>query len=255
MERSSYLPVFIETLIKGRRKDIVAIVVTTERILPAKSLRRSATEGLHLYGFRGFPIQSFRYLRFEVLGRLRHILPLRAFHSIKAVAEHYSIPFYSCQNINEPHFIESLSRELNPDVIVSIESTQIFKRGILNLPRLGCINVHPSLLPRYRGPAPRFWVLANGEAETGVTVHYMDEKLDNGGIILQSKVAIRPEDTVHSLIARTRSLGATLVLQALEHIERGTVSITPNDSEDATYYSFPTAEDVKMLLRRGRKFR
>ena len=250
-----YIPAFIRTLIEGRGKDIVGIVVSSKRVPFRNSLRQLARNGLHFYGFRGFIIQGLLYLRCRILNSLRFILPFRASYSVRAVAEHYSLPFRSCQNINEPHFLEFLSGELDPDVIVSISSDQIFKKDILNLPRLGCINVHSSLLPKYRGLLPAFWVLARGESETGVTVYYMDEKLDNGDIILQAKVAIRPEDTVHSLITRTKKLGADLVLQALDRIETGIVSITPNDSKEATYYSFPTAQDAKMLKQRGRKFR
>ncbi|MCJ7523189.1 MAG: hypothetical protein MUP21_13365, partial [Dehalococcoidia bacterium] len=239
-DKSPYIPGAVNTLMKGRRRDIVGIVVSSERTHSAKSLFKLAVRELRFYGFRGFMKYGFFLSRRRALGSLRHILPIKAFYSAKAVAEHYSIPLHLCQNVNEPEFLEFLSHELAPDVIVSMGTRQIFKKEILRLPEMGCINVHPSLLPGYRGPAPFFWVLACDEFETGVTVHYMDEKLDNGDIILQSKTPICSEDTVHSLSVRTMNMGAALALQVLEQMEAGTVFTIPNDGQKAAYYSFPT---------------
>jgi methionyl-tRNA formyltransferase len=243
----------VETLVLGRPHDIAGIVVACKRTRSARTLLRLAVDEWKSQGLRGFIASRIIHLRTRVLNSLRHALPIRGAYSTKAVAERHSIPFHPCRDVNEPGFLKFLSRELDPDVIVSLINPQIFRRGILGLPRLGCINVHPSLLPKYRGPIPQFWVLAHDEAETGVTVHYMDEKIDNGDIILQSRVAIRPKDTPHSIQALTLEQGAQLVLHALEQMETGTLSLTPNDSREATYYSFPTIEDARALRRKGRK--
>jgi len=252
VDQSPGLPGALETLVLGRRGDIVGIVVPSGTARSAKTLLQLLIEELRFYGLRGCMALRLLHLRGKVLDGLRGLLPVRGFYSTKAVAEHYSIPFRSCEDINAPDFLEFVSDELNPDVIVSMVNPQIFKKGILGLPGLGCINVHPSLLPEYRGPASTFWVLACGEAETGVTVHYMDEKIDNGDIILQAKVSIRPEDTPHSIRARSLSLGANLALRALRQMEAGTVAAVPNDGREATYYSLPTVEDARKLRRRGR---
>ena len=252
-EKSLHTPDVVESLVRGRCEDIVGIVVSTDRPRSSRTLLRLAFEELRFYGFRGCLSLRFLHLRGKALDSLRYLLPIRSFHSTKAVAQHYSIPIHSCQNINHPDFLEFMSNELAPDVIVSVANPQIFRKEILGLPRLGCVNIHPSLLPKYRGPASPFWVLACDEVETGVTVHYMDEGIDSGDIILQSKVPIHPEDTPHSRRARTLRLGATLALQALEQMEAGTASVIPNDSREATYQSFPTVEDALTLRRRGRK--
>ena len=253
VNKSIYASGIIDTLIRSIHNDIVGIVTSSKRTHSAKPLIESAIHELQFNGCRDFIVLGLLHLRRIALDSIRHVLPVRSFYSTEAVAEHYSIPFYPCQNINEPDFLEFLLHELNPDVIVSMQNPQIFKKTILGLPRLGCINVHPSLLPKYRGPAPIFWVLAYNEVETGVTVHYMDEKIDNGDIILQSRVTIRPEDTMHSLYRRVMSIGATLVLQALEQLEAGTVSTTPNDVKEATYYPYPSIEEGRRLRQSGRK--
>jgi methionyl-tRNA formyltransferase len=146
-----------------------------------------------------------------------------------------------------------LSREIDPDLLISVANPRILKAQVLNVPRLGCINLHPSLLPSYRGPAPDFWVLACGENETGVTVHYMDEGIDTGEIILQSRLAIRPHDTPHSLRVRAMRLGANMLLDALDLIESGSVATTPNDGAQSSYQSLPTIEDARRLRKQGRR--
>lgn len=137
---------------------------------------------------------------------------------------------------------------------LSINASQVFKPPLLALPRLGCINVHGALLPKYRGRLPSFWVLYNGEQETGVTVHFMNEKLDDGPIIIQRRIPVVPGETQHSLIMKTKKIGAELLLEALERLEQGQIEIQPNDCAHATYYSFPTPQDGQKFRRLGRHF-
>jgi len=254
IDNAPYLPELIETLINSRRDGIVGIVLAAERFHVKSSILKLGGIGLRRYGFRRFTFQFLRYLRFMISNVSKALFEFRRFSSVKSVAGRYSIPVYHGKDINDDEFLAFIQSKLKPDVIVSIGCEQIFEKGILGLPGLGCINVHPSLLPKYRGPSPLFWVLANGESETGVTVHYMDEKVDNGDIILQAKIVIGVGDTEHSLVGRARELGASLLIQALEQIEEGRVSVIPNDGESASYYSHPTDEDIEGFIRRGGRF-
>jgi methionyl-tRNA formyltransferase len=124
----------------------------------------------------------------------------------------------------------------------------------LTLPPHGCINVHGGPLPKYRGRLPSFWALLNGERETGVTVHFMNEELDDGPIILQRRVSIVPGETQHSLILKTKRVGTELLLEALDRLEKGSVETLPNDRSQATYNTFPTPEDGRKFRRLGLRF-
>jgi methionyl-tRNA formyltransferase len=174
-------------------------------------------------------------------------------YSVEGVAREYGVPLHETSSVNATAYLDFL-RSLNLDLVISINASQKFKGGILALPRLGCINVHGALLPRYRGRLPSFWVLANGEKETGATVHFMNEDLDDGPILLQERVEISENDTQDTIIRRTKALGARLLVEAIDRLERGTVTTQPNDREQATYFSFPTREDGLRLRQQGRRF-
>jgi methionyl-tRNA formyltransferase len=251
-EEPFYLPLFMQRMAERRAKDIVAMVILS----PASGKggwRKTIQRHLMLYGWWDFLKQSLRFVTYKLIDRLGW-QPNGRFYSIRRVAHHYNIPIYTPQSINDESFLAQL-RGLEPDVVVSSAAPQIFRKGILSLPKHGCINVHSALLPKYRGMLPSFWVLTNGETETGVTVHYMDEKLDNGEILAQRRVSIAPDETQHSLLMKTKTLGAELVLEVLDQIENGTVSPQPNNAEEATYFSFPTPEDVRRFRAQGKRFR
>lgn len=124
---------------------------------------------------------------------------------------------------------------LSPDVVVVIAYGRILRPDILNWPRLGCINLHASLLPRYRGAAPIHWALMEGETETGVTSFLIEEKLDAGGILLQRRCPISAEDTTEMLSEKLARLSAEVCLETLDALERGAVTPAPQDESKATY--------------------
>jgi len=127
-------------------------------------------------------------------------------------------------------FIDEI-RVLNPSVIVVVAYGQILKRDLLDIPIYGCINVHASLLPKYRGAAPINWAIINGETQTGVTIMKMDEGMDTGPILLQEEVQILPDDTAGSLSLRLSEIGASLLLKALDGLEKGILKPKPQTGE------------------------
>jgi len=122
-----------------------------------------------------------------------------------------------------------------PDFIVVIAFGHIIPKNILNIPQIATINIHASLLPKYRGPAPIQWAIINEEKETGVTTMLMDEGMDTGDILLSSKLEIAPDDTSKSLHDRLAVLGADLLLQTMNTFETGAINPTPQDHSQATY--------------------
>jgi methionyl-tRNA formyltransferase len=149
-------------------------------------------------------------------------------------ARRHGLPVEQPERVREPGFLERL-RSLEPDLAVVVAFGQIFPRALLDLPRHGCVNVHASLLPRWRGASPIQAALAAGDRVTGVTTMAMEEGLDSGPILLQEEVEIGPEETAGELSERLAGLGARLLVETVEALEAGTVTPRPQPEEGVTY--------------------
>ncbi len=158
------------------------------------------------------------------------------FSPVKKWAVDRDIDVYQPQNINVPESVELLS-SLKPDLIITAAFGQIVSKSILNIPPLGCINVHASILPKYRGASPIQQAIIDGEDETGITIMYMDEGMDTGDIILQRYTSIDPEENAESLHDRLAVLGGKAIAEALELFEEGRPEGIPQDNDMATYCS------------------
>jgi methionyl-tRNA formyltransferase len=178
---------------------------------------------------------------------------LRRKYSIRAVARKHGVPFAAVRNPNDETFLERM-RLLQTDLVVSLSAPCVFKPPLLELSRFGCINLHCSLLPRYAGLLPSFWVLYHGENCTGATVHYMDSKIDNGAILGQVEVPILPGTSVFELIRHTKAAGGKLMVDVIQKIQRGEIKTQPNRCEEGSYFSWPTVEQMREFRRRGGRF-
>ena len=153
---------------------------------------------------------------------------------VKVQALAYGIPVYQPEKVKDPAFVEIL-RNLQPEVIVVIAFGQILSRDILDLPPYGCINIHASLLPKYRGAAPIQWAVIDGEKETGVTTMMMDVGLDTGDMLEKTVIPLDPKETGGSLFDKLSQAGGPLILSTLEKLKAGTAVRTPQTDEDSTY--------------------
>lgn len=153
---------------------------------------------------------------------------------VKVCAAEYGIPVYQPAKIREPEAVERL-REENADIIVVAAFGQILSREILQMPRYGCINIHGSLLPKYRGAAPIQWAVLNGEKEAGNTIMQMNEGLDTGDILTQEKVTLEPEETAGSLYDKLSQMGGSLLLRTMEELEKGTITPIPQEESKSCY--------------------
>ena len=167
-----------------------------------------------------------------------------------AVTHH--IPLHDSPDVNAPPTM-AVIRDWQPDLVASVYLNQRIGPDLIGLGRLGCINVHPALLPRYRGLFPYFWVLANGETVTGVTVHVVEPAFDTGPIIAQHKLDITPQDTAQSLQYKSARLGAELLVEAVRRIEAGDRG-RPQNGTQASYYSWPGSADFRRFRQQGRRF-
>ena len=153
---------------------------------------------------------------------------------VKEKALEYNLQVSQPERVREEAFMEELER-LKPDVIVVAAFGQILPERILNIPRYGCINVHASLLPAYRGAAPIQWAVIDGLEETGITIMYMEKGLDTGDIICQSRVKLSPDETGGSLFDRLAVEGADLLVEALEQLQNGTAARRKQDDSKSSY--------------------
>ncbi|MGE5126987.1 MAG: methionyl-tRNA formyltransferase [Betaproteobacteria bacterium] len=163
----------------------------------------------------------------------------------KAVATGRGVPVLQFRRVREPEAQEAL-RALRPELQVVVAFGQILPRSVIELAPLGTVNVHASLLPRYRGAAPIQWAIARGEVETGVTTMQIDEGLDTGPTLLQRRLGIGPEETAAELEPRLARLGAELLLETLRGLAGGTLAARPQDHARATLAPILKKEDGRI---------
>lgn len=164
---------------------------------------------------------------------------------VKKLAEGMGLPVYQPKTLRDGE-AERIIREINPDIIVVVAYGKILPESILDVPSGGCVNVHASLLPKYRGAAPIQWAVLNGDSETGVTIMYMAPELDAGDIISQKKTAILPDETSGELFERLMVLGAGLLADTLEDIESGKATRTTQE-ESLVTYAPPLSKDMSPI--------
>ncbi|MCD7717579.1 MAG: methionyl-tRNA formyltransferase [Lachnospiraceae bacterium] len=170
---------------------------------------------------------------------------------VKAAAAAAGIPVYQPVKIREPQWLDVL-KELRPDAIVVVAFGQIIPQTILELPEYGCINVHASLLPKYRGAAPIQWAVINGEKESGVTTMRMDAGLDTGDMILKEAVPLAKDETGGSLFDKLSEVGAQLLIRTLDALDTGTAQFEKQPELSPTAYaSMLTKEDGRIDWNRS----
>lgn len=153
---------------------------------------------------------------------------------VKECALEYGLPVLTPVKIKEKESVEEL-KKYPADIFVVAAFGQLLSEEILNMPKYGCVNIHASLLPKYRGAAPIQWSIIDGEKETGVTIMQMDKGLDTGDILFQKKVPITKEETGASLFDKLAKAGAELIVEALAKIERGEVNPVKQDDNNSCY--------------------
>jgi methionyl-tRNA formyltransferase len=241
-----FLPDTIERLVSNLpdNHEIVASVCLDPSPFGKKqSMLLKARRTLEIFGVRFFLYYSIQYIykkyiiRDSVVRRLKKL-------NIKIIDINTSI--------NSPESLERLSNS-RPDILISLAGNEIFKKQLISLAPMGCLNVHTALLPEYRGLMPSFWVLLNNEEKTGVSVFFVDEGIDSGPIIKQRKVEI-DTNVQDKLIRKTKTIGVDLVIDAIDDIANNRVKLIDNPDCDSSYFSFPKREDVKKFYNLGKRF-
>ena len=242
-----YLSDNISYLLKNLKKnnhDIVSCVLLS----PSPYGRREtffskSKKVLSIFGLSFFIYYSLKYIKTKLFKP-----------SVKKVLNLNKVPLtLLTKSINHKDSLDIIN-SYKPDLIISILGNEIFKKEILNLPTYGCINLHSSLLPEFKGVMPSFWVLLKKENYTGVSVFKMDEGIDSGPIISQKKIAIAKNTIQKDLIISTKKIGMELIIKSVEKIKSGKIAYINNPIGKGTYFSFPKKSDVNEFLKQGGKF-
>jgi methionyl-tRNA formyltransferase len=182
----------------------------------------------------------------KLVGRKQTLTP----PPVKITAQNYNIPVVQPEKIIN-HKSEILN--LKPDLIIVAAYGHILPKEILDIPQYGCLNVHPSLLPKYRGPSPIQYAILNGDEKTGVTIMRMTEKLDVGPILAQEEITVSEKENSQTLHDKLVKMGAELLIQALPKLFAGTITQQPQDDSKATYTKILTKDDGKIDWRKPAK--
>ena len=246
-----YLPMVLDKYLE--RYGTTTVGIDIQSVAQGKrSVVQTALDLYNLYGFSYFQWKLRRYLWRKLMAKIfNDCLGITSkCWSIAAVARKHGIPVTSNSDVNSDSFREHL-RVKNVEFIISISGTQFYGKKLREQTPLGIVNCHGALLPKYRGLMPSFWTLANGEKFGGVSVHYVNEKIDDGPIVVQKKYPIVKGESLENLMKRSKKIAAQAILECVEIIEKGSPKTIPNPTEEMTHFSMPTREDVKRLIENG----
>ncbi len=232
----------------------VAGIIASDVIIPGKNTVQSAwfllrKTGLGFVGMKGAEIILSRLvpLFLKLMGKTPSV------PSLAQMSEDFSVPVVHTKNVNSVETLKTL-RQWKPDLVISVYLNQLIKKSLIDTAKQGVINVHPALLPKNRGLFPYFWALANGDTESGVTVHWVDTKFDTGDILLQRTLPISADDTVISLAQKSATLGAELLVEAVHAIETGNPPHKKQNPKIASYFSWPPPQAVRQFRKRGKRY-
>ncbi|MCH2135547.1 MAG: hypothetical protein MK101_03075 [Phycisphaerales bacterium] len=221
-----------------------------------RSLVGTALDLWKLYGFGYFQWKLRRFIWKKIKARVVNGMlgMTNTCHSVGAVARKYGIETTEAVNVNSDEFLAHL-RDREVEFILSISGTQFYGKRLREQTPRGIVNCHGALLPKYRGLMPSFWTLANGEREGGVSVHFVNEKLDDGPIIVQKRYALKERDCLEDVMARSKDLAAEAIIECLHKVLAGDVETLPNEEADATHFSMPGPDDMRQFRKRGHRLR
>jgi len=233
------------------KKDDIKLVIFSSALIGRKGFLSSIKWSIQNTGLRH---TAFKTMTYGVFKALRILCTLLSFipnnYSSYLWIRRNNIEFTKTSNVNDTDVI-ALIKKNNPDLIISVSMNQIVKKEILEFPPLRCINVHCAPLPRYGGMSPYVWALAHNEDHSAATIHYMEEGLDVGDIIVQDKIKVVKNDSAFSLFYRCCLRAADLLIQVVKDIDTQTVKSYTQDLTQKTYFSWPTKQCIKDLKTNG----
>jgi methionyl-tRNA formyltransferase len=249
-ENPIYILPFFDSFFQQDLTSIEVTAVFACRSMGNRKRSKLLRELLTLYGLSGFT----RLLGLQAWSKFSEKTGLSSIvgttQSISQIAETHRIHYKRIDNPNTPDNVARISAQ-RPDVLVSVACPFVLKSPLLRLPTMAALNIHHAPLPRYRGMMPTFWQMYHGEPSVGITVHSVSERLDEGDIFCQRTTPVLPSETMHSLIRRSKRSGAYAMLQVLRAFASGSPPQPIATLQESSYFTFPTAAEMKEFHRRG----
>lgn len=233
-----YLPAFFDRTLNKYGRETLSVCV----VPPLYKNQTTLQAGLRYY-------RTFGLIAAIGLALRAGMAKVRG-QSIEAVCNKHGVKCELVPDVNAEDFRERL-REAGTDLLISVSCPQIFKKPLIELPSLGCLNIHGAILPHYRGVLPSFWMLANNEKKAGVSIYYVNEKIDAGELCGQRIFEILPGESLDSFITRSKAIAADLLLEVLGKVENGTVTRSPLNLAEGSYYSWPDKAAVMRFQANG----
>jgi methionyl-tRNA formyltransferase len=210
-----------------------------------------------LYFIKGFGLlQSAKMLLQILFRKFNSVFHFLSFYyykklpTLKLLSKVFKFDYKTIDDINNIVFYDYI-KALNIDLIVSFSAPVVFGKQLLSIPKLGCVNLHCSLLPRYAGLFPSFWALYENSNEFGATVHFMDNKIDNGDVLKQCKIRIKKPISIFKLIHLTKKIGGQLMLSVIDEMSSGVPVFPLKIPKPEFHYTWPTISEIKNFRNRG----
>jgi methionyl-tRNA formyltransferase len=245
MDDPLYTNDFIKKILKERKEDIVLYAYVTKGNRMTIGKDRSKVEYLISLFFIMGPFQFAKNTLKTIWHKIRKRLSnygLVQDPTVYGFAKNNGINVKKIQNPNSKKFCEYLAK-LKPDIIIN-QSQTIIKKRLLSIPEIGIINRHNALLPKNRGRLTPFWVMYKKEQETGVSIHFVEEGIDSGDIIVQKKFTVSPKDNFNTIVKKNYAIAGKAMLEAIEKLENGFTDYIKNDDNKASYNTIPTLKQA-----------
>lgn len=252
---NQYLPALFERVFKKKLAEDNYKVLLTSPLYKNESFFSMVFKYYNTFGVReffSFSFFTFKSIIFDFIGKKSG---RGSNFSVEGVSKLNNISVLKTnKDVNDIEIINKI-KELDIDLIISVACPHLFKKMLLSTPSKGCLNLHGSPLPKYRGVLPSFWMLKNGEKEAFNTIFFINKVIDGGDILIQRSFPIEKNDTLHSLIARSKIFAAEAIDDSIKLVKNGCYKVRAIDSNSGSYFSWPNKKDVREFHSIGRKLR
>lgn len=245
-----YILPFFDEFFRQNPREIEVLGIFSCKTMGDRKRARLLRELLCLYGVFGLTRLLCRILLCKILGTLPARRNSKRFYSVAQICRTFNVSHQFIGNPNREEYSRQIAA-LAPDLLVSVACPYILKERLLAMPPLGCINIHHAPLPHYKGMMPTFWQMYHGEKKVGVTIHTMSTRLDEGVALLQEELPVQENESLDSLIRRTKRHGAHCMLAVLQQIAQQTQVTLSLQDQPGSYFTFPTPDEMREFRRRG----
>lgn len=250
-----YLPALFDRIFKKKKAADNYKVLLTRPLYKNESFFSMVLKYYKTFGVREFFSFSFSTSKSIFLDFISKKRGGGSNFSVEGISKQYDIPLFKTdKDVNDIEIINKI-KELDIDLVISVACPHLFKKTLISTPLKGCLNLHGSPLPKYRGILPSFWMLKNGEKNAFNTVFFINKSIDGGDILAQQSFPIENNDTLHSLITKSKIFAADVIHDSIKLVRNGDYKVRVIDPNNGSYFGWPSKKDVYQFHLAGRKLR